>query len=102
MTDYDVCAADEIAQGEHRLVDIGGGIEVAVYRCDDGFHAIEDVCTHDYGPLAEGEVEGCQVICPRHGARFDIKTGKALTLPAFRPVETYPVEVRDGRVVLDA
>lgn len=102
MAAVDVCAEGEIAEGGHRLVDIGGGIEVAVYFCDGGYYAIEDVCTHDYGPLAEGEVEGCQVICPRHGARFDIKTGKALTLPAYRPVESYPVEVRNGRVVLDA
>ena len=102
MADYDVCAVDDLAVGEHQLVDIGGGIEVAVFRCDDGFYAIEDVCTHDDGPLAEGEVDGCQVICPRHGARFDIKTGAALSLPAYRPVESFPVRIEGDRVVLEA
>jgi 3-phenylpropionate/trans-cinnamate dioxygenase ferredoxin subunit len=102
VTAYDVCAAGEIAEGGHRLVDIGGGIEVAVFFVEGEYHAIEDICTHDDGPLAEGRLEGCQIICPRHGARFDIRTGAALTLPAYRPVESYPVTVVDGRVVVEA
>jgi len=69
--------------------------KIAVFRLEDGFFAIEDICTHDGGPLAEGEIEEDQVICPRHGARFDIRTGAALTLPAVTPVESYPVRV-DG------
>jgi 3-phenylpropionate/trans-cinnamate dioxygenase ferredoxin subunit len=72
---------------------------IAVYRLDDGFYAIDDICTHDGGPLAEGEVEGDQVICPRHGARFSIKSGAALTFPAITPVEAYPVRV-DGEDLL--
>jgi len=67
--------------------------QIAVYRLPDGYYAIDDICTHDGGPLAEGEVEGDQVICPRHGARFSIKTGDALTFPAITPVVTYPVRV---------
>ncbi len=67
--------------------------QIAVYRLPDGFYAIDDICTHDGGPLAEGEVEGDQVICPRHGARFSIKTGAALTFPAITPVDTYPVRI---------
>lgn len=66
---------------------------IAVYRLDDGYHAIEDICTHDGGPLAEGEIEGDVVICPRHGARFSIRTGAALSFPAVTPVERYPVRV---------
>ena len=66
---------------------------IAVYRLEDGYYAIEDVCTHDGGPLAEGEIDGDQVICPRHGARFSIRTGAALTFPAITPVEQYPVRV---------
>ncbi|HYQ96514.1 MAG TPA: non-heme iron oxygenase ferredoxin subunit [Candidatus Eisenbacteria bacterium] len=69
--------------------------KIAVFRLEDGFYAIEDICTHDGGPLAEGEIEEDQVICPRHGARFNIRTGAALTLPAVTPVESYPVRV-DG------
>jgi 3-phenylpropionate/trans-cinnamate dioxygenase ferredoxin subunit len=67
--------------------------KIAVYRLGDEFYAIEDLCTHDGGPLAEGEVEDDVVICPRHGARFSIKTGAALSFPAITPVETYPVKV---------
>lgn len=96
----DVCAEGEIAPGEHKLVDIGGGIEVAVFFVEGAYQAIEDVCTHDDGPLAEGEVEGCQIICPRHGARFDLRTGEALTLPAYRAVEHYDVTIEAGRVLL--
>lgn len=102
MADIDVCAEGEIPEGGHRLVDLGGGIEVAVFFVGGEYHAIEDVCTHDDGPLAEGEIEGCQIICPRHGARFDLRTGEALSLPAYRPVEAYPVRLEDGRVVLEA
>lgn len=98
----DVCGDGEISPGGHLLVDIGGGIEVAVFFVDGTYHAIEDLCTHDDGPLAEGELEGCQLICPRHGARFDIRTGEALSMPAYRPVDTFPVRVEGGRVLLDA
>ena len=101
MASIDVCADGDIAAGARMIVDAGGGIEVAVYFVDGTYYAIEDVCTHDYGSLADGELEGCQIICPRHGARFDIRTGEALTPPAYRPVDTFPVAVRDGRVVLD-
>ncbi len=68
---------------------------IAVYRLDGAYYAIEDICTHDGGPLAEGEVDGCEVICPRHGARFDIRTGAVRCMPAITPVEAYPVRV-DG------
>lgn len=68
---------------------------IAIYRLDDGYYAIEDICTHDGGPLAEGDVEGQEVICPRHGARFDIKTGAVRSMPAITPVAAYPVRV-DG------
>ena len=66
---------------------------IAVYRIPEGLFAIDDICTHDGGPLAQGEVEGDQVICPRHGARFSIKTGAALSLPAITGVTSYPVRV---------
>lgn len=99
---FDVCADGEIPSGGHRLVDIGGGIEVAIFYVDGAYYAIEDQCTHDDGPLADGELDGCQLVCPRHGARFDIRTGEALTMPAYRPVDTFDVHVVDGRVVLTA
>ena len=112
MPAIDVCADGDIPSGGHELVDIGGGIEVAVFFVNGRYYAIEDVCTHDDGPLAEGELLGCgegtgdeppcRIVCPRHGAQFDLTTGQALTLPAYRPVDAFTVHVRDGRVLLEA
>lgn len=82
----------DVPQGGAEVFPVDGR-RIAVYRLEDGFYAIDDICTHDGGPLAEGEVEGDEVICPRHGARFSIKTGAALTFPAVTPVDRYPVRV---------
>ena len=97
----DVAAADEIKPGGYRRVSIDD-VDVAVFNIDGAFHAIEDVCTHDYETLTGGEIEGCEIICPRHGARFDITTGAALTPPAYEDLPTYEVRVVDGRIeILD-
>ncbi len=93
-----VCDEGDIAPGGHRIVDIGGGIEVAVFNVDGTYYAIEDICTHDDAPLADGALDGRCIECPRHGARFDLATGEALSLPAYRPVETFPVIVDDGAI----
>jgi 3-phenylpropionate/trans-cinnamate dioxygenase ferredoxin component len=79
----------------------GPGEFVGVYNCGGSLYAIEDRCSHDDGPLCEGEwdEETCRVVCPRHGAQFDLATGAALTLPAFEPVATYPVSIGDDGVV---
>jgi 3-phenylpropionate/trans-cinnamate dioxygenase ferredoxin subunit len=69
---------------------------VVIFNLAGGYYAIEDVCTHDDGPLGQGEVDGCEIICPRHGARFDLRTGKVLTLPAVQDVQTYPIRAKDG------
>lgn len=95
----DVCAAEELAPGEFRTVWVDD-VEVAVINCEGGLHAIEDVCTHDGGELTGGIIEGCEIECPRHGARFDIRSGEVLAPPAYEPIATYPVEVRDGRIVV--
>ena len=99
MPDLVVCPVEELPPGEMKLVH-AGEISVGVYNCDGSFYALEDRCSHDDGPLVEGEWEPdeCVVICPRHGSRFDIETGRALTLPAYLPVETFPVKVEDGLV----
>ncbi len=99
--DVDVCLLDELPPGTMRLVE-AGGIAVGVYNVDGELYALEDRCSHDDGPLVEGEWEPdvAQVICPRHGSRFDIRSGRALTLPAYEPVETFPVRVEDGIVKL--
>ena len=79
-----------------------GGKRLAVCNVNGRFYAIDDVCTHDGGPLDQGELDGQLVECPRHGARFDVTTGKAVVLPAVRPVQTYPVQVEGDDVQVDA
>ena len=98
MSDWvDVGAEGEIAPGTYRVVDVDD-LSVAVFNVDGEFYAIENVCTHDYAELAGGEVEGCEIVCPRHGARFDIRSGEALTPPAYESVPTLPVRVAGGVV----
>jgi 3-phenylpropionate/trans-cinnamate dioxygenase ferredoxin subunit len=91
--------ASDVPAGRAEIFDVEDR-KIAVFRLKDGFFAIEDICTHDGGPLAEGEIEEDQVICPRHGARFNIKTGAALTLPAVTPVESYPVRVEGNELFI--
>ena len=102
MPEVEVCTLAELPPGTMRVLHGVGPEGVGVYNCGGELHAIEDRCTHDDGKLCEGEwePESCEVICPRHGARFDVRTGQALTLPAYLPVETYPVRVRDDGVVV--
>lgn len=89
----------DVPEGRPEVFDVEER-KIAVYRLEDGFYAIDDICTHDGGPLADGEVDGDQVICPRHGARFSIKTGAALTFPAITPVESYPVRVEGEELLI--
>jgi 3-phenylpropionate/trans-cinnamate dioxygenase ferredoxin subunit len=99
----EVCPLDELAPGEVRIVE-HGSLAVGVYNCGGELYAIEDRCSHDDGPLAsEGDWDEaeCVAICPRHGATFDIRTGRALTLPAYEPVASFPVRVEDGIVKVE-
>jgi 3-phenylpropionate/trans-cinnamate dioxygenase ferredoxin subunit len=75
---------------------------VIVFNVAGQFYAIADLCTHDDGPLGDGELEGHEVTCPRHGARFDVRTGKALCLPAVTGVPTYAVKVEDGAILVES
>jgi len=92
-----VAPVDSIAPGDYATVELGNGF-VAVFNVDGEFFAIDDVCTHDGGGLAGGALEDHQVICPRHGARFCLRTGKALTPPAYEPVRRYETRVVEGVV----
>jgi 3-phenylpropionate/trans-cinnamate dioxygenase ferredoxin subunit len=103
VTLVDVCPLDELAPGDVRIVE-HGSLAVGVYNCAGELFAIEDRCSHDDGPLAsEGDWDEaeCVAICPRHGATFDIRTGRALTLPAYEPVASFPVRVEDGIVKVE-
>ncbi len=93
----DVSPQQDFAPGDWRSLDVDGA-QVAVFNLDGQYYAIEDVCTHDGGILTGGTVEGEQVICPRHGARFSIKTGTVLAPPAYEDVATFPVRVEGGMV----
>jgi len=75
--------------------------EILLCNVEGKFYAIEDICTHDGGPLDQGTLEGACVVCPRHGATFDVRTGEALTLPAVMPVQTYSVDVEGDRIYVD-
>jgi nitrite reductase/ring-hydroxylating ferredoxin subunit/metal-sulfur cluster biosynthetic enzyme len=90
-------SAEEIPAGGFKEVRLDDRT-IAIFHLDDGYYAIEDVCTHDGGPLAEGILEGNVIECPRHGARFDVKTGAVLSLPAVTPVPTFEVRVSEGEV----
>jgi len=91
----------EIPAGASKLVEVSQ-VRVALFNLEGEIFAIEDVCTHDGGPLVEGTVvNGCQVQCPRHGARFDIRTGAALSFPAFEATNTYAVQIKEGAVWIE-
>ena len=102
MAELEVCPLEELAPGMMRLVP-AGSVTIGVFNCEGALYAIEDRCSHDDGPLAEGDwdPEACVVVCPRHGSRFDLETGIPMSLPAFEAVRTFPVSVRDGVVVVD-
>ena len=96
----DVCPESELPDGEMKLITLPDERKVGVFHCGESYWAIEDRCSHDDGPLAEGEFDAsaCTVECPRHGSLFDLTTGRPKTLPAYQPVETFEVGVEDGTV----
>jgi 3-phenylpropionate/trans-cinnamate dioxygenase ferredoxin subunit len=98
----DVCAAGDLPPGTGQIVH-DGLLSIGVYNLDGELYAVEDRCSHDDGPLCEGDLdaEAGVAVCPRHGARIDIRSGRALTLPAVLPVPTFPVAVEDGRVLVE-
>ncbi|MCG8433215.1 MAG: non-heme iron oxygenase ferredoxin subunit [Gammaproteobacteria bacterium] len=98
MADWvNVAATDDIPPGGYKVVDVDD-VLIAVFNVEGEFYAIEDVCTHDGATLTGGPIEGDQIICPRHGARFCIKTGRALTPPAYEPTAAFPVRIENGVV----
>jgi len=98
MSDWiTVAKAGELVPGSHRVVDVDGA-SVAVFNVDGQYYAIEDVCTHDGGQLTGGVVEGDEIVCPRHGARFCIRTGQALSAPAYEPAASFPVRVENSEI----
>ena len=92
-----VAAASTIPPGG-RLSILVDDVPALLIRVDDEFYAVEDVCSHDGQPLTNGQIDGCSIICPRHGAKFDLKTGKPLCMPAIEKISTFEVQVLDGEI----
>ncbi len=92
-----ILGSDELQSGERRSVFVDD-IPALVVRIDDQYYVIEDICSHDGQPLTDGPLADCSITCPRHGARFDLKTGAALCMPATQGIRTFHVELKDGGV----
>jgi 3-phenylpropionate/trans-cinnamate dioxygenase ferredoxin subunit len=101
-TTIDICPAAELPEGASRIVEADGR-KIGVFNAGGDLYAIEDRCSHDDGPLAEGsfDPEARTVECPRHGSLFDLTSGRPKTLPAYLPVDTFPVLVEDGVIKLE-
>ena len=94
---YEVAQEDEIHPGERLFIEIGDQ-PIVLLSTGGSLYALGDVCTHDDGPLGDGQVDGCVITCPRHGARFDVRTGAVLAFPAVTPAPVYPVRVVAGKI----
>ena len=95
-----IAQVGEIPEGQVKVAEIQGH-RLALARLGNDYYAVDDRCTHDDGPLGEGELVGELVECPRHGARFNVKTGQAVTLPAVVPVKVFPVRVVDNQILVE-
>jgi 3-phenylpropionate/trans-cinnamate dioxygenase ferredoxin subunit len=90
----------ELASGERKLFEVDGH-RIALFNISGKYYCIADVCSHDGGPVAEGECDGFEIECPRHGARFDVRDGKVLSFPAIKDIPAYAVSVVDEKVQID-
>jgi 3-phenylpropionate/trans-cinnamate dioxygenase ferredoxin component len=95
-----VCNTTEVPEGGKAVFEVGD-VYLVVFHVDGAFYALDDCCTHDGGPLGDGKLEGFEVICPRHGARFDIRDGRVLSMPAVTDVRSYPVKIDGDQVLVD-
>ena len=95
----DIAAEGSLVPGEPLQIDQNGQT-IAVFLVDGEIYAIEDICSHDRSPISDGCIEGGEIICPRHGARFCLRTGHALTAPAYEDIESFPVRAEAGRLWL--
>jgi 3-phenylpropionate/trans-cinnamate dioxygenase ferredoxin subunit len=95
----EIAPAGELPPGERLFVEIEGK-PIVIFNIAGQYFSIGDVCSHDDGPVGEGDLQGYNITCPRHGAEFDIRTGKATQMPAVVDIPAYPVQVRDGNIYL--
>ena len=100
MSEYiTVAMVAEVDDGSTRLVEVDDRL-VILSRMGDDFYCIDDICTHDGGTLSDGPHEGCEIACPRHGAKFDLRNGKALSMPATQDTASHHVKVEDGSIMI--
>ena len=95
-----IASTDELQPGDRKLIELDGH-PIALFNIDGEYHCIADICSHDDGPVAEGELLGCQIECPRHGARFDVRTGKVLSFPAIVDIQSYDVYIFGEDVLVE-
>jgi len=93
----EITSISELPNGKRLFVEIADK-PIVIFNIADKFFAIGNVCTHDNGPLGDGDLEGYNIVCPRHGAQFDVRTGQAVQMPAAVDILAYPVQVRDGNI----
>jgi len=95
----EIAPADQLPPGERLFVEVDGN-SIVIFNIAGGLFATGDVCSHDGGPVGDGELDEYEITCPRHGARFDVRTGKVTLLPAVEDIPAYPVRVREGKIEL--
>jgi 3-phenylpropionate/trans-cinnamate dioxygenase ferredoxin subunit len=93
----EIAPASELPNGERLFLEVGGK-SIVIFNMAGQFFAIGDICSHDQGPVGEGDIEGFNIVCPRHGGEFDIRTGKAMQLPVVEDIPAYPVRVAEGMI----
>lgn len=87
----------DLPNGERLFLTVDD-LPIVVFNIAGGYYAIADICSHDDGPLGDGDLDGMEIVCPRHGGRFDLRTGKVLSLPAIVNIPAYPVRIQDGEI----
>lgn len=92
----------EFSETDRKLVDFGGEKQIGLFKLDDGYYAVGAWCSHEKTSLVHGDIENHEIMCPLHGARFDLRSGKHLCMPAVRPIPSYAVKVEDGKIFLKA
>lgn len=93
----EVCSVEDLPKGERLFFSVGDE-SLVLLNIDDRYYALADKCSHDDGPLGDGEVENCEIICPRHGARFDVLSGKATKMPAMVDIPAFPVKIIENMI----
>ncbi|NJC95981.1 MAG: biphenyl 2,3-dioxygenase [Anaerolineales bacterium] len=95
----EIAPASELPNGERLFLELEGRA-IVIFNIADQLFAVGDICTHDDGPLGDGDLEGYNIVCPRHGAEFDVRTGKVMQMPAVVDIPAYPVKTVDGMIQL--